>query len=101
MQNIIFPKVGRVLFLAEEVKKMWVVLILDYAINHLELRVEVMPRLNHIRNQKVRKAEDISSGNSNQRTFVGSKTVNISPRTFVLTQGESVVNFANPSVCRI
>ena len=36
--------------------------------------------------------ENISSGSSNQRTFiVGSKTVNLSPGTFVLTQEESVV----------
>ena len=48
--------------------------------------VEVLPRLNHIRDQKVIKTEN-SSGSTNQMTFiVASKTVNLSPRTFVLTQ---------------
>ena len=63
-----------------------------YAINHLEVTVEVFPMLNHIRDQKVIKTENISSGSSNQRTFtVGSKTVNLSSGTFVLTQEESVI----------
>ena len=45
----------------------------------------------HQRSKKS-KTENICSGSSNQRTFiVGSKTVNLSPGTFVLTQEESVV----------
>ena len=72
---------------------MWIVLIVNYAINNLEVTVEVLPMLNHIRDQKVIKTENISSGSSNQRTFtVGSKTVNLSSGTFVLTQEESVIN---------
>ena len=71
---------------------MWIVLIVNYAINNLEVTVEVLPMLNHIRDQKVIKTENISSGSSNQRTFtVGSKTVNLSSGTFVLTQEESVI----------
>ena len=67
-------------------------LIVNYAINHLEVMVEVFPMLNHIRDEKVIKTENISSGSSNQRTFtVGSKTVNLSSGTFVLTQEESVI----------
>ena len=72
---------------------MWIVLIVNYAVSHLELTVEVLPRLNHIRDQKSHKDRgNISSGSSNERTFiVGSKTVNLSSGTFVLTQEESVV----------
>ena len=46
----------------------------------------------HQRSKSHKDKENISSGSSKQRTFiVGSKTVNLSPGTFVLTLEESVV----------
>ena len=64
-------------------------LIVNYAINHLELMVEVE---SHQRSKSHKDRENISGFSSNQRTFaVGSKTMNLSPVTFVLTQEETVV----------
>ena len=46
----------------------------------------------HQKSRSHKDRENISSGSSNQRTFiVGSKTVNLSPGTFALTQEEIFV----------